>query len=129
MKLSAHTALLLRALRVSEQAYANLLLEEGMRYLDLYMDDDKESRDVLMGMAEYWSWWQRSADRRNRQLVAEQRLSTWAPSMDRWDRAKLLELFHLTHSADILEVRPPRHVMQPAITVLRERATKASKRS
>lgn len=121
MKRTAHTALLLRALRMTEETYAHLLLEEGMRYLDLYMADDKEGRAVLMGMEEYWAWWNSAADRRNKQLVSEQHIATWAPSMDRWERAKLRELFEITHSAEVLEVTPPRHVMRPAIRAMRER--------
>lgn len=108
-------------MRMSEAEYADILLDEGMRYLDLYMADDAAGRDVLMGMSEYWTWWRKSADRRNRQLAMEHRITTWEPSMDRWDRAKLKELFLISHSAEILEVRPPRHVMRPAIDAMRHR--------
>lgn len=116
--------LLKMALRLSDRDYDTIVFDTGMEYLDVYMSDDNQSRVVLMGLAEYWKWWQRTFDQRNAHFIAEQHLYTWAPTMDSWERAKLLQYFHGVHSAELMELRPARHVMQVVMKELRKRVRK-----
>ncbi|MEO8589431.1 MAG: hypothetical protein ABI432_08695 [Flavobacteriales bacterium] len=120
-KAAYHTELLLRTLRMSEQDYAHLILEEGMHYLDLYMSDDTAGRTVLMELPDYWTWWRRAFEQRNAQFIAEQHLETWA--VGKWERGLLTKLFYELHSAELLEIKPARKVMRNAIAVLRQQMT------
>lgn len=114
--------LLLRVLRLSEERYSNLLLEEGMAYLDLYLcgdDHGKAGRDALVVMPEYWAWWRRQWDLRNQRFVLEHELESWGGATGPWERALLLRLFHELHAADRVELRVPRRTMSKAIKQLR----------
>lgn len=120
-KHATYTAELLRALRISQEAYADTMLDEGTRYLELYVQHDAASRKVLMGMPEYWEWWNASADKRNKLFWLEHNLPSWAPYVGKWERSLLRKLFDELHAADMLasKTRPPRHVMRPAIAEMR----------
>ena len=128
--LATHTDQLLAVLRVTPERYADILLDEGMRYLDLYLEGDKASREVLVAMPEYWDWWRLAADKRNRHFFFEHHLNTWASQVGKWERSLLNKLFAELHAADMLkaEIKPPRHVMRPAIDTLREQVPVTNKR-
>jgi len=109
---------------MSRQAYENVLFEQGVRYLELYMADDAASRSVLIALPEFWSWWRKAFDQRNADLIQEQHLEEWSSSIGKWERALLTTLFHETHSAELMSIRPSRHVMRSAIKAQREQITK-----
>lgn len=128
-KRTIYTAELLRVLRMERSVYMDMLLDEGRRYLDLYLGEDSESRNVLAAMPEYWEWWMTQADHRCSRFFVEHGLPEWASYVGKYERVLLTKLFYELHAADMLQetMRPPRHVMRPAIDILRERVTSAAK--
>lgn len=121
-KSERHIELLCRVLRMERQAYENMLFEQGVRYLELYMADDAATRKVLIALPEFWNWWRKAFDDRNAQFISEQNLEVWGASIGKWERALLVTYFSETHCAELMAFRPSRHVMRSVIKA--QRATK-----
>jgi hypothetical protein len=114
--------LLLRVLRLTEEQYHTHILEEGMRYLDLYMGSDKHGkagRDALVAMPEYWNWWKRQWHLRSQKFIQEQHLESWGHFTGNWERVLLRTLYTELHAADRLHIEMPKRVLRPAIKALR----------
>lgn len=119
---AAHNAeLIRRVLRIGEDQYAHHVLEEGMRYLDLYLGRDKMAREVLRDLPDYWRWWTKAWAKRDAAFVVEQHLETWGHAVGRWERSLLNALYHELHAADRLEIRPTRQIMRETLAHLRQR--------
>lgn len=124
MTKAEHNAeLMRRVLRLSVEQYANHVLEEGMRYLDLYAGSDSETRRVLRDQASYWKWWRRAWDKRNAEFVREQHLGEWEHAVGKWERSLIATYYHELHAADMVvgTSRPTRMVMKEALVELRQR--------
>jgi hypothetical protein len=119
MSKAAHNKeLIMRVLRLTDEQYMNLYLDQGMEYLRVYLADDETSRDILLAMPEYWSWWQRQWDNRNSRFAAEQHLDSWGPYVGKWERVLLRRVYDGLHDAARLEIRVSRRVMAKAVRVI-----------
>lgn len=85
--------LLLRALRLSPAAYSELVYEQGLRYLQQYLNGDTRTARVLEGMASYWAWWTDQWDRRNAGFIKRNQVQEYLPYMDAWYRSQLLAAY------------------------------------
>lgn len=99
-----------RTLRLSEDEVNNLFLDQGVRYVRLYMPDDARGQDMLLALPEYWAWWRRTWRQVDRRLVSEQHLGDPAYVVDAWARAQLVSLWRLRHDAGCLGLTPSRYV-------------------
>ena len=89
--------LLLRALRLSPTAYSELVYEQGLRYLQQYLNGDVRTARVLEGMASYWAWWCHQWDRRNAEFIKRNDVEKFLPHMDAWYRSQLLGAYQQAH--------------------------------
>lgn len=99
-----HQRLALRLLRLTEEQHAELVYAEGIRYLELYMDDTPHGRAVLEAMPQYWAWWTRQwairTSKWSRRWDIQERLLL----ADKWERAQLAKTYYWVHDAEVLRV-------------------------
>lgn len=120
-KAAHNAALIRRTLRIDEDQYALHVLEEGMRYLDLYLGKDTVGREVLRDLPSYWQWWTKQWDQRNAAFIVDQHLEEWAAFVGRWERTLLTQLYNELHAADRVEARPTRKVMRETVSRINQR--------
>lgn len=115
-----HHQLALRLLRLSEEEHAELVYAEGVRYLELYMDDAPGGRSVLEAMPEYWNWWTRQWAIRTSKWSQRWSIAERLATADKWERAQLTRTYHWVHDAQVLrvydDVRIARDVMRKCYT-------------
>lgn len=101
---------IMRVLHIEHNAWNNLLLDEGQRYVRLYMDGDAAGQELLLSMPEYWAWWRRTWNQRARQFVQAEHLDDDAYVVDKWARSQLLQLWYARNDAECVGVTPSSYV-------------------
>ena len=101
---------IMQSLRISEEQYGNLFLDEGARYLHLYMERDVVATAILQQCPAYWQWWSRQWDLRTYRFVQAHELETYGRSLPPNLRMELQQEWYAGNNAEQLTIRLPRRV-------------------
>lgn len=110
---------IMQSLHITEERYTNLFLDEGEKYLAIYLESDHVAKAILQQCPAYWAWWQRQWDLRNYRFLQAHDLITWGRSLAPNKRMELQEAWYAAHDATSLTIRAPRRVFHgtgPIIT-------------
>jgi len=104
--------LILRTLRMDEDTHRHLVYEQGVRYVEIYLEHSREQMDIMLAMPEYWAWWERQWTARDGQFYRNQDIEYWSAASDKWTRSLLCEFYYMLHDAEFLDIRVERNAMQ-----------------
>lgn len=118
-----------RMLRISDARYNELVYNEGIRYLELYMGDDATGIATLEAMPSYWQWWQRQWSRLDAEFLDGVRSLDMPTDLDPWVRALATDYYDAIHNGSMLgHIRISRRIMLEACDTIRDKVLATSAR-